>query len=173
MNTLDKLALKYKADKFGKHNYTPYYFSLFRNKNKRRAVKKVVEIGAGEGASLFMWRDFFVNAKIYSPEIEDGRLFSEGRIEVIKCDQSNQDDLYKVIKVTGTDIDLFVDDGSHRPIDQLFTFVQVFPALQKGAIYVIEDVADPSIIEKIPEKYKPVLVRCGERYDDQLIVAKK
>jgi demethylmacrocin O-methyltransferase len=173
MDTLTELAIKYKADKWGKHNYTPYYYKMFQNKSKRRAVKKVVEIGSGEGASLFMWQDFFKNAMIYSPEIEDWRLFEKDRIKVIKCDQANQDDLYRVLKVTGTDIDLWVDDGSHKPEDQLYTFFQVFPILKPGATYVIEDIADESIFAKIPLSWKPELIVCGKRYDDKLIVCRK
>jgi len=172
MDTLTELAIKYKADKWGKHHYTPFYYKMFQDKRKK--VKKVVEVGAGEGASLYMWRDFFPKATIYSPEIEYGRLFEEERIKVIKCDQSNQSDLFRVLKESGTDIDLFVDDGSHKPFDQVFTFLNVFPHLDSGAIYVIEDVADARIMNDVGISVSnPLIVRLGKRYDDCLIVFKK
>ncbi len=175
MDDLSKLAKKYGADKWGKHNYTPVYYDLF--KDRRESVKKVLEIGAGEGASLFMWRDFFPNAHIYAGEIEYSRLLIEKRIEVIKCNQTKEEDLISLINLTGPDIDLFVDDGSHKPEDQLFTALAIMPLLNKDAIYIIEDVVDTKVIAIALMKglhgYYINIKHCGERYDDSLIIIGK
>jgi hypothetical protein len=169
MNKLDELAIKYGADKWGKHHYTPVYFTLFKDKIDK--VKKVVEIGAGEGASLYMWEEFFPNAKIYSGEIEEGRLFKKGRIEVIKCDQHSEEDLFALLKKSGKNIDLFIDDGSHVPGHQVYTCLKVMPLLKKDAIYVIEDVADEGIVGWLDE-YACERIRVGKRYDDVLLIVK-
>lgn len=170
MDKLTKLAIKYKTDKWGKHHYTPFYYKLFQGKEDK--VRKVVEIGAGEGNSLRMWRDFFPNAHIYSAEIDKNRIFSEDRIEVIKCDQSKVKDIFYLMMVTGLDIDLVIDDGSHKPEDQISTAKAVLPYLPKGCIYVIEDVAEPNIFAEF-EDYEATIVYLGKRYDDCLIVIKK
>ncbi len=150
-NELDDLALKYGTDKCPqiKHTYTPYYYELL--KDKRESVKKVLEIGAGEGASLRMWRDFFPNAMIYSADNQADRIFKEDRIEVISCDQDSKQNLVNLIARTGSDIDLVVDDGSHVPEHQVFTCLTLMPLLKKDVTYVIEDVADPSIREQLDE----------------------
>ena len=177
MDQLTRYAIEYGADKWGKHNYTPFYFNLF--KNRRDSVKKVLEIGTAEGASLFMWRDFFPNAIIYGLEIDRKRVdlfINEDRIDVHEGDQSNNNDLGELVHCIGSDIDLIVDDGSHKPEDQIFTFLQVFPLLKEvypETVYVIEDVADPRIFGKIPEVYKPQMIKFSKRYDDQIIVVKK
>src|SRR3990167_2538711 len=108
-NELDKLALKYGSDKCPqiKHSYTPYYFNLL--KDKQETIKKVLEIGAGEGASLRMWSDFFPNALVYGADNQDGRIFKEDRIEVFRCDQSSKKDLVDLTTKTGSDIDLVID----------------------------------------------------------------
>lgn len=170
MDTLTELAIKYGTDKWGKHHYTPVYYDLF--KNKREAVKKVLEIGSAEGAGVRMFRDFFPNATIYGAEIENWRLFTEERIQIIECDQTSLTDIHNLLEITGVDIDLVVDDGSHKPQDQLFTFLRIFPALKEGAIYVIEDVADESIAKKM-KKFKPQVMKVGKRYDDRLIICRK
>ena len=174
MNELDKLAKKYGADKYGKHSYTPFYYELF--KDRQKTVKKVIEIGIGEGASLFMWNDFFPNAEIYGADIDPERvslqLPEHYRIRVVKCDQSSQDDLISLLNVTGSNIDLFIDDGSHKPKDQLFTCLQVFPSLDQSAIYVIEDVADPSIFQKLPTRWNIEMTKFTGRYDDRIIVVR-
>jgi len=169
MDKLTKLAIKHKTDKWGKHNYTPFYYDLFKDKVKE--VKKVVEIGAGEGAGLRMFRDFFPNAQIYGGEIDNNRLFTEDRITVFKCNQTNEMDLASLIIETGMDIDLFIDDGSHKPEDQIFTCLVIMPYLVKDSIYVIEDVSDPDIIKKL-SKYDCKVVEFSERYDDRIIVVK-
>jgi len=170
MDRLSELGLKYGTDKIGKHNYLPVYHEMF--KDRRDTVNKVVEIGAGEGLGLRMFRDYFPNAMIYGAEIEDKRLFEEDRIRVIKCDQSKALDLSVLLEITGTDIDLFIDDGSHRPEDQISTFLAVMPKLNKGAIYVIEDVAKPDIVNYFAG-YEYKVKSVGKRYDDRLVICKK
>lgn len=175
MDKLSKLGIKYGTDKIGKHNYLPVYYDLFHNQSKRRKVKKVLEIGVAEGAGLFMFRDFFTNATIYGAEIDQKRvdaLQGKDRIEVFKCDQTSNEDLISLFRKIRLDIDLIIDDGSHKPQDQVFTCLSILPSLDKGAIYVIEDVADESIVAEISKFYKPEVVKVGKRYDDKLVIIK-
>lgn len=174
MDDLTKLAIKYGTDRhpWAKHSYTPYYYELFQN--RRKSIKKILEIGVGEGKGLRMWQDFFPNAKIFGAEIDPARIFKEDRIEVIYCDQSKEDDLIALLKKTGTDIDFVVEDASHKPEDQVFTCLTLMRYLTKEVTYVIEDVADLSICEKLL-RYNlliPKLHRRRKRYDDRLVVVK-
>ena len=143
MDPLTELAIKYGSDKWGKHSYTPYYYELF--KNSREKVRKVVEIGIGEGAGLMMWRDFFPNAKIYGIDNKGSLLLRRNRIESFLCDQTNKQGLLEIIDKIGSDIDVVIDDGSHIPYEQVFTCQTLMPHLDKNVTYVIEDVADPDI----------------------------
>lgn len=165
MDTLTKLAVKYKADKWGKHNYTPYYFSEF--KKIRNKVKKILEIGAGEGASLRMWRDFFPNAMVYGADNQDNRIMKEDRIEVIKCDQSKLDDLISLVGKTSTDIDIVIDDGSHMPFDQVYSCRGLMYMLD-NPLYYIEDVSDESIIDDL-SSFEIEVKKFGKRYDDRIV----
>lgn len=172
---LCKLAFKYGSDKcpkLGKHTYTEYYYGLFRNKKK--TVKKVLEIGIGQGASLYMWQDFFSNAKIYGADYRDNSLINQGRIESILCDQRRKEHLIKLIEKTGSDIDLVIDDGSRRPRDQVFTCLNLMPLLKRGATYVIEDVADPAITERLSQYdiEVPEIDQFLKRYDNRLVVVR-
>ncbi len=173
MDQLTELAIKYKADKWGKHHYTTVYFDLFKDPG---IVSKVVEIGTGEGASIAMWNDFFPNAKIFGADIDPKRVTlppTYPRITIAKCDQTSEDDIIELLNLTGPDVDLFIDDGSHKPEDQLFTCLQVVPALDKKAIYVIEDVADPDIFLGLPTRWDVDMRKLGDRYDDRLISVRK
>jgi len=167
------LARKYGSDKFSaKHTYTEWYYNEFAS--RRETVRKVVEIGVGEGASLRMWREFFPNAQIYGLEVDQARVFVEERIEVIRGDQSKpNDDLQAFSQRIGPDVDLFIDDGSHWPAHQSFTMEYMMPLLGAGVTYVIEDVAEfwhtPHLngytIEMPELTYR-------RRYDNRLIVVR-
>lgn len=174
MDNLTKLAIKYGTDRhpWAKHSYTPYYYELFQN--RRKSIKKILEIGVGDGKGLRMWQDFFPNAKIFGAEINPAWIFEQDRIEVIYCDRSKEDDLMSLLKKTGTDIDFVVEDANHKPEDQVFTCLTLMPHLAKSVIYVIEDVADLSICDKLLgyNLLIPKLNRRRKRYDDRLIVVK-
>lgn len=171
---LTKLAIKYKTDRhpWAKHSYTPYYFDLF--KDNREQIKKILEIGVGEGAGLRMWRDFFPNAIIYGADNDKNRIFEAIRIKVYECDQSQEKDLINLIKLTGADLEFVVEDGSHKPEDQIFTCKTLMPLLNKNVIYIIEDVADPTITEQLVDYNLevPRLKRRRKRYDDRLVVVR-
>lgn len=167
MDELTLLAIKYGTDKWGKHNYTPYYYDLF--KNSRKWVKKVLEIGVAEGAGIRMFRDFFPNAIIYGAEIDEKRCITEERIEVFKCDQSSVNDLAYLLDKCGSDIDIIIDDGSHDPKHQIITALTLMPLLKKETLYIIEDVSDPSITKAFGD-YDYKLVEVGTRYDDRLLI---
>lgn len=169
---LSQLAKKYGTDRHpgSKHSYTPFYYELL--KDKKDSIKKILEIGVGEGPGLRMWQEFFPNAKIYGAENDPKRIFKEDRIQVFYCDQTSQVNLEGLIKIIGNDIDLVIDDGSHKPSDQILTCLTLMPLLSPNTIYIIEDVADMTIVDKLKDYnlYIPKLKRRKERYDDYLIV---
>ena len=171
MDELTQLAIKYGTDKWGKHHYTPVYYEMF--KDKRSEIKKVLEIGPAEGAGLFMLRDFFPNATICGAEIDPRRvqkLQGMKRIEVYQVDQSSQDDLDNLIPEIGTDIDIVIDDGSHKPEDQLNTYLYLTSFVDVDT-YIIEDVADTSIVKMMSGI--PRIIKLSDRYDDVLIICQK
>lgn len=168
LTPLCELARKYGSDKFSaKHSYTAWYWEQF--KDRRETVRKVVEIGVGEGASLRMWRDFFPNAMIYGADNDWTRIFDDERIKVVLCDQSRSSDLLHLLNTTGNDIDLFIDDGSHNPLMQTFTHMELMPLLAPGVIYVVEDVVRPDLLAGFSGCEMPEL-ELRKRYDNCLVV---
>ena len=191
MTKLCELAYKYKTDKCPKvrHSYTPVYHEMF--KDMRTDVKKVLEMGIGfegtmrhvqkttgspyiTGASLYMWRDYFPNAQIYGADISRKAMFKANRIETILCDETNPDAVKKLIHRTGSDVDIFIDDGDHTHTVQLALAKTILPLLNKDVIYVIEDVYSPKRILSGLEDYECKIVDLPNknRYRENLIVVK-
>lgn len=172
---LCKLAFKYGTDKCPrlKHVYTPFYYELF--KNRRKTVKKVLEMGIDLGASLKMWQDFFPNAEIYGADINPDFLFDEGRIKTFLCDEDKESQLRQLIKKTGSDIDLFVDDAIHKPRRQIFLAQTILPLLDDGVIYIIEDVSHNKSISRLLSQYKcetPILKNRKHRAGKLVVIRK-
>lgn len=170
---LCNIAYKYGTDKCPqlKHTYTPVYYEMF--KDKRDSVKKVLEMGIGtyesmefldqiydknlhrhykKGASLKMWRDFFPNAQIYGADYVKEAMFEDERIKTFVCDETKEEDIKRLIENTGSDIDIFIDDGSHVWEHQVYLAKTILPLLKKDVIYIIEDVGWPDhIIEELKD----------------------
>ena len=88
-----------------------------------------------------------MNANIYAIDIfEAGMIYDEERIKTFVADQSNSGDLKRVMDNIGPNIDIIIDDGSHRAEHQQFSFEFLEKYLQSGSIYVIEDI-QPAYIE--------------------------
>lgn len=160
--TIRELCVKYRCDKtpeFGM-SYAPKYDELFKH---LKGVKTVFEIGVGvesvmgywtkdyiNGASLYVWRDYFPNANIYGIDISSEGLIREERIETFICDQSDVIGLTKLAKKLGP-FDIIIDDGSHKIEHQIISAKTLLPYMSKGGIYVIEDIRRPFIIlEEFP-----------------------
>jgi len=170
MDELTKLAIKYKTDKWGKHNYTPFYFELFGK--HRENVTKLLEIGVAEGAGVRMFRDFFPNATIYGAEIEKKRVIKEDRIKVYHCDQSSKEDIARLLSKTGKDLQIVIDDGSHVAVHQIYSCIEIMSQLEGDPIYIIEDVADDGVYHTLKALFDCKIKRVGERYDDQLVIVR-
>ncbi len=163
---LCELALKYGADKCPTigHQYTPFYYEFL--KDKKETIKKVLEVGIGNnrqikyipggviGASIRMWRDFFPNAQIYGADRAPESFFTDERIQTIFCDETKEEDIKNLIKQTGTDIDLVIDDACHHMENQVFLFKTMMPMLDKGVTYIVEDCRRTRMIRKMFPEYE-------------------
>lgn len=140
---LNRLAKIYGTDKYGRHCYTPHYMMHFSKLRKKNL--KILEIGVGGdenpfygGASLRMWKRYFANSFIYGLDIVDKSYHEENRIKIFKGDQSDEKYLLEMISEIGRP-DIIIDDGSHINSHIITSFNVLFPLLNDGGIYVIED----------------------------------
>ena len=137
INKLFEIGTKYNTDKVYHHEYHDIYdFFLKSFYNSSGAM---LEIGVQHINSLNMWLELFPNAHIYGMDID---ISDTGeRYSIIKGDQSTPEDVNNVYSIiSNKDIFFINDDGSHIPEHQLLAFNTLFPTLQEGGIYIIEDI---------------------------------
>lgn len=144
LDPLSLLAMKHGADKWGEHQYTPVYhqqFHLLRNE-----PLKLLEIGIGGydavfsgGASLRMWAEYFPNSQIVGVDIASKRIAVPERVTLLQGSQADSTFLHKVWAEYGP-FDIIIDDGSHIADHVLASFSALYPLMQEGTTYVVEDV---------------------------------
>lgn len=143
IDPLSRLAIQHGTDKYGYHDYTPNYFDLFQHIADKPI--KLLEIGVGGygsedrgGESLATWRDFFTNAQIIGIDIQKKALDLGDRVHILQGSQVDPDFLKELVQDYGP-FDIIIDDGSHRNEHVVDSFHILFPTLNPGGIYVVED----------------------------------
>lgn len=96
------------------------------------------EIGIGYGGCLQVWKWYLGDkAMIYGIDYHTERFYEEPRIKCMVADQTDRDSLRNL---DIPELDIFIDDASHRSPDQINTFEVIFPKIKSGGVYVVEDV---------------------------------
>lgn len=140
---LTRLANKHGSDKGSMcHQFTDFYEGFLSP--IRSSVRKVLEVGVWQGASLKMWRDYFPSATIFGLDTDDCRQLDEKRIRTFVGDQSDRKRLWGLFGsppegLPTADFDLIVDDGGHHMDQQQVSLGALFPHVRPGGYYILED----------------------------------
>lgn len=177
--SLEEIVDNVHTDKNTRHSYLPLYQHLLVR--KKETAKNILEVGIGEGGSIKLWHDYFVNANIYGLDIMDyNSVWDEikNNERIILYTSINAYDfnflyshfLYKNIK-----FDFILDDGPHS-LESMIMFIRLYSqVMTDDGILIIEDVQDWNWIDilknETPEhlkKYIKVydLRAIKNRYDD-------
>lgn len=116
--------------------FTPVY-DMFLSALKERPIR-VLELGVGSGASLRMWSEYFSSAEIIGADIESIKDPGIPRVNVVKVDQSDRQNLRQLGQTHGP-FDVIIDDGGHMMAQQQISLGILFKHLQPGGMYFIED----------------------------------
>lgn len=131
---LNHLAIKYGTDKSSKHHGYADIYETYLSPLKDAEIS-LLEIGIGGydfpnkgGNSLRMWREYFTKARIVGIDIYK-KDFTIPGVE-----------MYFDGEAPAGNWDVIIDDGSHVNEDVINTFVKMWPSLNAGGLYVVEDV---------------------------------
>lgn len=120
------------------HNYTEiysYYFGPIKDKNL-----KFLEIGINKGSGVKLWENYFQNAELHFIDISFNHVeYFSKKSHYHIADQANPSDLLQVMHKTDGKFDIIIDDGGHTMAQQIISFSTLFPYLNSGGIYIIED----------------------------------
>ena len=99
-----------------------------------------LEIGVYRGGSLRMWRDFFApDARLTFLDIDPAcKTLELPGTEIRIGDQADPTFLAAIAQARGP-FDLIVDDGGHQMHQQITSFANLWPHLNDGGLYIVED----------------------------------
>ncbi len=145
------------ADGFGsdkgsaKHRYTELYQMLFLPYRDRAIafLEMGLQIGGPEhGASadrattdapsVRMWLEYFPKAQVHGLDVSDFSWFRDPRFTFHRCDMERRENIARA-RAAMPAFDIIIDDASHASHHQQFAFLELFPQLKPGGLYVIED----------------------------------
>ncbi|NTV19027.1 MAG: class I SAM-dependent methyltransferase [Bacteroidales bacterium] len=112
-----------------------HHFSRFRGTDVH-----ILEFGIFQGGSLQMWKDYFgPDCRIYGIDINPMcKNLEEDRVEIFIGDQEDRTFL-KSLAAKIPRIDILIDDGGHTMKQQIATFEELFPFIDKNGVYLCED----------------------------------
>jgi len=120
-----------------------HYFEIYERHfaHYRGRPVRVLEYGVWQGGSLQMWRSYFgPQAEVVGVDVRpECARFAEQGIDVVIGDQADPATHRGLRERYGT-FDIVIDDGGHRPEQQITTFLEIYPALTPGGTYMVEDV---------------------------------
>ncbi|MEQ9258480.1 MAG: hypothetical protein RIG84_05230 [Roseovarius sp.] len=146
------------ADRFGsdkgstKHRYTELYHMLFHPYRQRKInfLEMGLLIGGPELGydrdrettdlpSIRMWLEYFPKAHIHGLDVSDFSWFEHERFTFHRCDMDGREEIAETIVEIEPAPTIVIDDASHASHHQQFAFLEIFPRLESGGLYVIED----------------------------------
>ena len=149
---LTDLADRYGSDKGSlKHRYTELYHLLFHP--YRDLPINFLEMGLliggpehGNSAdretkdlpSIRMWLEYFTKARITGLDVSDFSWFSHERFNFVRCDMDDRANIAGA-RAGMDDLDIVIDDASHASHHQQNAFLELFPKVKPGGMYIIED----------------------------------
>ena len=135
--SLIELAKQFKTDKqYPTHSYIEKYYSKTFESFVSKKNLTIVEIGVHEGESLELWHKYFTDANIIGIDRSPVNYTPSSKNITVIQGKSSRVDTFKTIK----NVDIVIDDGSHKVVDQITTYNILYPRLNTNGIYIIEDI---------------------------------
>lgn len=175
---LERLSVIYWTLKYHQHHYTDVYSKLLDE--MRDSKLSLLEIGVAQGASLRTFRDYMPKASIFGIDIYPESVLVEPRINAIVGDSTEKESAEELCRLNGKQkFDVILDDGSHYIEHQAKTFINMWPYLKNGGLYIIEDIWGVEELEKRIKDFRSDLkidkfdLRPKSGYGDSLIITVK
>jgi len=150
-----RVMTKCGSDKGRKHNYTPVYSALVKERYDQPL--RIFELGLGTnnpdavsnmgvfgvpGASLRGWSNLFPSALVYGADIDRRVLFQEDRIKTFYCDQLDRTSIRELWLHPDfqSGVDIIIEDGLHTFEANVSFLEGSLDHLRPGGIYITEDI---------------------------------
>lgn len=176
MNNENPIELFYKNNSDLQTTKWNHYLNLYWQylKHLQNKENNILEIGIRNGGSLLCWKNVFPNSNIIGMDNNYSckRLEKEYGFNIYIGDQNNEDDL-KNVGENEKSLDIIIDDGSHLNDHIIKSFQILFPFLNYGGFYFIEDNTEKEVFDYFKEEFYNNQNICLYHVYSQFLIIKK
>jgi len=145
MDELSQIAQEFDCEKYTLCDFTKYYDEVFTC--IRNDTFNLFEIGIYRGASMRMWEKYFPNAQIYAIDTDSRHMkHSSDRVHCYYMNQCDKAMLSELADYVGK-FKIICDDGSHEASDMVASLEVLYPYLEDGGYYIVEDILPEAKLE--------------------------
>lgn len=137
INVFDEIKEFYKTPGYSSKHivYWDIYKNIFKGFNLNKKIN-ILEIGVDNGTGMQAYQKIFPNSKICGIDI----LPVTSNIGKVYIGDQKDEKLLDIVNFENGPFDIVIDDGSHQNRDQIKTFEYLFPKMNPGGIYIVEDI---------------------------------
>jgi hypothetical protein len=167
IDELDRIGVLQHTDKAClEHDYLRHYDEIFSRYRDKEIT--LVEVGVAFGSSLRMWERYFPKATIVGIDIDPRCQNHAGGRRIVEI--GSQADA-EFVRSIGNKYrpNIVIDDGSHRADHIQCTFEAMYPFVEPGGYYVVEDIMNHSAVGSSirgeaqidsPEYFQKIAITC-------------
>tara|TARA_B100000795_G_C22768184_1_gene426661 strand:- start:328 stop:1176 length:849 start_codon:yes stop_codon:yes gene_type:complete len=124
------------------HGYSKFYQEIFNNiKNENINIMEIGSFYGNASAALFF---YFKNAKIFGADINpDMFKYESKRVKILQVDSSSPRSIKSEIIDLNISFKIIIEDASHMLKDQIISLFMLFPTLQSGGYFIVEELDFP------------------------------
>ena len=128
------------------HGYSKFYHEIFYNiKNEKINIMEIGSFYGNASAALFF---YFKNANIFGADINpDMFKYKSKRIKSFQVDSSSPNSIKSKIIDLNISFKIIIEDASHMLKDQIVSLFQLFPIVQSGGYFIVEELDFPETRE--------------------------
>tara|TARA_B100000780_G_scaffold261511_1_gene213992 strand:+ start:1285 stop:2133 length:849 start_codon:yes stop_codon:yes gene_type:complete len=128
------------------HGYSKFYDKIFCNiKDEKINIMEIGSFYGNASAALFF---YFKNANIFGVDINpDMFKYRSERIRNFRVDSSSSQSIKNKILDLDISFKVIIEDASHMLKDQIISLFLLFPTIQSGGYFIIEELDFPETRE--------------------------
>jgi|TARA_B100001093_G_scaffold320680_1_gene306011 hypothetical protein len=136
------------------HGYSKFYETIFLN--LRNETFNILEIGSFYGNASAAFYFYFKNANILGADINpDMFSYYSERVKSFYVNSSSEESIKKNIIDKDIKFRIIIEDASHMLKDQIISLFYLFPKLEKGGYFIIEEIDFPESREDMRMNQDP------------------
>ena len=127
------------SDKASFHEYHKVYAHVMGDMEINNFLEIGLFLNDLQHTDLTAWASLYPEANIYGGDVKTSQLFDRDNIKMHYADQSDSESLAALKEAFLVEFDVILDDASHMYGPTINAFVNLFPAVKSGGVYMIED----------------------------------